>query len=353
VNIKYSIIIPTYNHLEDFLKPCLQSIIKYTDLNITEVIVVANGCIDNTKEYVESLTATYPNIKLIEEKDGIGYTKATNLGLKVAVGEYIIPLNNDTVILDSPVNAWLDILEEPFKRDPQMGVTGPLRLDDKITQSQFIVFFCAMIARKTFLQVGLLDEIFSPGSGEDIDFCIKAQRLGYKIEIVPNNTLTKKDAKIYAGSFPIYHYAEGTFENVENYSNITFKRNSLINLKRHNKNIKLHLTPDNSSALPFHIRVHDTSKYSDVLSAWNKLDFENGTVEEIALVDTIAQIPANNLTDYIKEWYRVLKKNGKLIMLMPEPIHQVIIDLVTKNGFSSTSIQWADNNRIFFLANKV
>ena len=49
----YSIVIPTYNYCNDLLKPCLESIIKYTDLLDLEVLVVANGCTDNTKEYVE------------------------------------------------------------------------------------------------------------------------------------------------------------------------------------------------------------------------------------------------------------------------------------------------------------
>ena len=50
-----SVIIPTYNHCDEFLKPLCESIIKYTDLNDIEIIIVANGCRDNTREYIESL----------------------------------------------------------------------------------------------------------------------------------------------------------------------------------------------------------------------------------------------------------------------------------------------------------
>ena len=101
---KYSVVIPTYNHLDDFLKPCIQSIIKYTDLNTTEIIVVANGCVDETVNYVKELSNTYPSIKIIEEKEGLGYTKATNIGIKASTGEYIILLNNDTVLLHQDTN---------------------------------------------------------------------------------------------------------------------------------------------------------------------------------------------------------------------------------------------------------
>ena len=65
---KYSIVIPTYNHLDDFLKPCLQSIIQFTDLDKAEVIVVANGCVDATHQYVEALSHVYPSFRLIREK---------------------------------------------------------------------------------------------------------------------------------------------------------------------------------------------------------------------------------------------------------------------------------------------
>ena len=50
--IKYSIVIPTYNHLEDLLKPCIESIYKNTDMSQVELIVSANGCTDGTQEYV-------------------------------------------------------------------------------------------------------------------------------------------------------------------------------------------------------------------------------------------------------------------------------------------------------------
>ena len=53
---KISIIIPTYNHLEDCLKPCIESIIKHTILNDDiEIIIVANGCIDGTKDYIDNI----------------------------------------------------------------------------------------------------------------------------------------------------------------------------------------------------------------------------------------------------------------------------------------------------------
>lgn len=218
-----SIIIPTYNHLEDCLKPCLESIIKNTDLSDAEVIVVANGCTDNTKNYVNSLGNRF---KLIWEDKPLGYTKATNIGIKASKGDYIVLLNNDTVILDQePKGAWIDLLKNPMEQDSKIGITGPSLAFCPNANSQFLIFFCVMIKRELFDIIGYLDEIFSPGFGEDTDFCMKAKMAGYHILQVPNlNPL--REAEVYddrkhmfpdgkaitmIGEFPIYHRGEGTF----------------------------------------------------------------------------------------------------------------------------------------------
>ena len=73
------------NHLEDCLKPCLESIIKNTDLSSVEVIVVANGCTDGTKDYVNSLGKSF---KLVWIEEAAGYSRATNAGIKTAYGVF-------------------------------------------------------------------------------------------------------------------------------------------------------------------------------------------------------------------------------------------------------------------------
>jgi len=351
---KYSVVIPTYNHLDDFLKPCIQSIIKYTDLNTTEIIVVANGCVDETVNYVKELSNTYPSIKIIEEKEGLGYTKATNIGIKASTGEYIILLNNDTVLLHQDTNQWLNLLEQPFIDEPNMGVTGPLWQDDKITNQKFIIFFCAMISRQVLDKVGLLDEVYSPGSGEDIDFCIRVKLQGLKVQVVPYNTnLEKKDNKIVAGNFPIYHYAEGTFENVENYSSVIFKRNSLINLKKYNLRPKLHLTSrNNPDLLGAHIKVHKDTPWSDIIGDWGSLPFERDRIDEIALIDSFEDIPLTLLPNYTNEWYRVLCKGGRVVVQAKLFNAAVICQTFIGSGFSITGTQKEGENQILIQAHK-
>lgn len=211
--MKASIVIPTYKHLEDCLKPCLASIAKNTDLTDVEVIVVANGCgNDGTREYVESLGAPF---RLLWFDEGLGCTKAMNAGLKAAQGDALIIMNNDAVILDFQAkNVWLDRLLEPF-RDPDVGMTGPLMIPDAVTGYPFLVFFLAAIRRELYEKLGLLDEVFSPGGYEDVDYCLKAQRLGYRVVSVATQTGVDRGRGLVITDYPAYHKGEATVLDAE------------------------------------------------------------------------------------------------------------------------------------------
>lgn len=223
----YSIVIPTYNHCDEFLKPCLESIVKYS--NNFEVLVVANGCVDNTREFLTDFCEKDPRFKMIWSDEGLGYTKATNLGIKAASGEYIVLLNNDTVLLNQPVNHWLDMLVEPFS-DPLVGVTGPVKFSWQVNglQREAMAFWLSMIKREVFDTIGLLDEIFSPGMGEDGDFCIRAVESGYKLVSVPNDVTGEFESGIVNFGFPIWHAGNGTFADHTTLKNEVIARNNII-----------------------------------------------------------------------------------------------------------------------------
>ena len=215
-----SIIIPTYNHLEDCLKPCIESIIQNTDLSSNiEIIIVSNGSTDGTNEYISSLGFPF---KLLSFAEPLGYTKAINEGLKIAQGDYIILLNNDCVIL--PYSNWLEILKKPFE-DPHVAMTGPFKSNYPGTDLKFLLFFCVMIRKTIINELGLLDEIFNPGYGEDIDYAQKILKLGYKILQVPNEETHE---------FPIWHKESQTVHSVPQWEQIV-KRNDQILRNRYKK----------------------------------------------------------------------------------------------------------------------
>jgi O-antigen biosynthesis protein len=221
---RVSIIIPTYNHFNDCLKPCLESIVKYTNLEDKELIIVANGCKDETVDYVLALQSVHPTVKLINIPYGAGYTHSTNLGLSISRGKKIIFLNNDTVLLSQKEDEWIHLLEAPFKADSTVGVSGPLKLHADGMSFEFIVFFVAMTSREVFNKVGLLDETFSPGGCEDMDYALRAHECGYRIALAGEGMKLQENGEAYTGTYPIYHKAEGTFDHIPSYK-ISFKQN--------------------------------------------------------------------------------------------------------------------------------
>ena len=230
--IKYSIIVPTFKHFEDCLKPCIESIINHTNLRETEVIVVANGCGDDgTTEYIKSLGAPF---KLIELGEPSGFTFSTNRGIEAASGEYVVLLNNDNVIQGSD---WLSILVSPFENDPSVGITGAAKAYHLPTSSEFILFFCAMIRKSIFKHLGLPDEIFNPGYGEDIDFCIKVKKAGFKVVQVPDDLTLDSVREDHVIRFPIWHRGSVTVHEVPTWGEVV-PRNEAILLERYGKPLK-------------------------------------------------------------------------------------------------------------------
>ena len=93
-NILLSIIIPVYNTEKELLIECLNSIKKELNTKVIsqeriEIIIVNDGSSNtSTLDFLENLE----NIKIINQ-DNRGQAAAKNTGIKVAVGEYIFPLD--------------------------------------------------------------------------------------------------------------------------------------------------------------------------------------------------------------------------------------------------------------------
>lgn len=233
---KYSIVIPTYNNCEKYLKPCIDSIIKYTDMTNVQLVISANGCTDNTKTYLAYLSTAIPYLTIVWNDKPVGFAKACNEGISNSIGHKVILLNNDTILLPQEKNQWLNQLEAPFLTNPKCGISGVVKEYSQPANTDFLVFFCVMIDANLFNTVGLLDENFAVGGSEDTDYCIRAKQAGYDIEEVTSKRPTD-NPKWYTGNFPIFHEAEGTMHDtnlVQNWQE-TFDANSLKLAKKYNK----------------------------------------------------------------------------------------------------------------------
>jgi len=213
--VKYSVIIPTYNHCDKFLKPCIEAILKYSHIKDIELIVSANGCTDNTFEYLGNLKDDFVHLglenhfKIVWNNQALGYAKAVNVGIKESTSDMIVLLNNDAILLPQEKNHWLQLLSDPFENDLTCGITGSLTLYSEIIDMLFAPFFCVMLSRKIVNEIGLLDEQFLIGGNEDIDYCARIQQKGYKV-VQPVPMAYDKEIELHVGTFPLWHQGEGT-----------------------------------------------------------------------------------------------------------------------------------------------
>lgn len=213
----YSIIVPCFNHL-DFTRNCIESILQFSKSYDYELIIVSNGSDDGTVEYIYGLQKTNLNILLVHCPLPLGATAAINLGWRVSKGDYLITLNNDVQILG---DSWIDMLKFPFLMDTSVGITGPLKLYSSILKCFFIVFFCAMISRKFYEDVGELREEFGWGAGEDTLLAKLGIFRGWKIVMVPNDEKPAERSGDYmTGNFPIFHGGEATVNDLPDWDKI-------------------------------------------------------------------------------------------------------------------------------------
>lgn len=218
----YSIVIVNYNgrhHLED----CLGSLRKQTYQNF-EVVLVDNASTDGSREYVRK---KYPEVRLVEARENLGFTGGNNLGLRFTKGDWIVFLNNDVLMEPD----WLEKMHSFINSDPKIGACGckmvdfydpsliqaiGLKIDkfgfphligylekdnrqyDGLDNESFVHGTCFFI-RKEVLEK--LDEAFDPdyfALAEDLDLSWRIKLLGYRLK---TNTCTK-----------VYHKGGSTFK---------------------------------------------------------------------------------------------------------------------------------------------
>ena len=112
--IKVSIIVPVYN-VENYLEDTIESVLRQSYTNI-EIILINDGSTDNSQKICESYAAQYDFIYLFDQENG-GLSKARNIGMKEATGEYIIFLDSDDFWEDDLLDILVKYLHENTEVD--------------------------------------------------------------------------------------------------------------------------------------------------------------------------------------------------------------------------------------------
>ncbi len=229
---KVSIIVVTHNNL-NYTRLCLNSLFEKTAYPNFEVIVVDNASHDGTREYLYELSKQNGNVKVIFNNENKGFAGANNQGIKASTGDFIVFLNNDTVV----TKGWLGGLIRYFDLVEDLGMVGPVtnsigneaKIDvdytnlsemeefaERYTKANkgkwfpidVLAFYCVAVKKHVIEKVGCLDEQFSIGFFEDDDFCLRVKKAGYRL--------------ICAEDVFIHHFGGATFKKLsdEEYNRI-------------------------------------------------------------------------------------------------------------------------------------
>lgn len=103
-----SIVIVNYK-TPALLHDCVKSIFAYSKGFYFEIIIVDNHSEDESKFLI---TSNYPNVKWIDAGTNLGFGAANNIGIRLAIGEYILLLNSDTELYENSIFKALNHYKE-------------------------------------------------------------------------------------------------------------------------------------------------------------------------------------------------------------------------------------------------
>ena len=201
-----TIVIPAYNQLVYTLN-CLMSIAENTDADY-EVVVVDDASKDETAEVLSGIT----NLRLVTNEQNFGFVESCNRGASAGRGNYILFLNNDTMV----TKGWLPPLLELIRKEHVGAVGSKLVYSDGTLQEaggiiwrdgsgwnygrgddpdrpeySYVreVDYCSgaslIVRSDLFERSGGFDERFKPGYGEDADLCLTFRHAGYSVMYQP------------------------------------------------------------------------------------------------------------------------------------------------------------------------
>ena len=211
--MKLSVVIVSYN-VRSYLEQCLQSVKLALEGIEGEVFVVDNRSDDDS---VDMVRTRYPWVRLIENQENMGFSRANNIAIREAKGEYVLLLNPDTIVEEKTLRQVLSFMEEHKKAGgagvmmhnadgslapesrralptpwvsclKMLGFTKRYYMSrlpwDQPGRIEVISGAFCFLRRKALDEVGLLDEDFFM-YGEDIDLSYRLLKGGWENWYLP------------------------------------------------------------------------------------------------------------------------------------------------------------------------
>ena len=185
---KVSIVIPVYNQMAVTID-CLSDLMKTYGVEY-EVIVVDDGSKEPITKMIPKL---FPSVKVITNEVNSGFAKTCNNGIRAAKYNLICLLNNDVRI---PNPQWLKLMVDEMA---SVDLTAPAggrhdanwnyisgEAKSKKDKFTYLAGWALLIKKEVFEKIGLVPENFGFGYWEDVLFCHRAKKAGFKMGLTEN-----------------------------------------------------------------------------------------------------------------------------------------------------------------------
>ena len=211
-----AVVIPVYNNLA-VTESCWASLRKNTKIP-HEIVIVDNGSTEDV-----AYNADQNNYAVIRNPSNRGFAYACNQGIAGTHGEFVVILNNDTIVTPG----WLEHLLWHMHNDKTVAIAGPStnfastiqqikagygsekdlynfsedvyrNNTHKALEVEKVVGVCMLVRRRVLEEIGLFDTRFGLGNYEDDDICLRARLAGHKV--------------VWAKDVFIHHRGSKTFE---------------------------------------------------------------------------------------------------------------------------------------------
>jgi len=212
--LNLSIVVPSFNGRETLRRALLHLRGEVPD---AELIVVDGHSDDGSSRMVRR---EFPDARLLEFPN-YGWGHATNRGLSVASGRWLLMLNSDAFLVRAAAVAMVRRLEE----NESVGAVGPVLIDEhgrretvfgainlrnylpamQAARVRLLSGACLMTRRDVLSHVGAIDESYH-FYNDDTDWCLRVRRAGYYLERLPERVVHVGGAS--TPSSPLYRLEE-------------------------------------------------------------------------------------------------------------------------------------------------
>ncbi len=214
--MRLSIIISVYNCV-DLTRRCLDTLLPTIPQDLDhEIVLIDDGSTDDSRNYLSEFAKQYAHCNVLLNPENQGYARSNNHGARLANGDLLLFLNNDTELTEG----WLEPMLAGIKKCAKVGMIGNVqkRISDKMIDhagvfisaegkpahlqvdpsveypkskysEQFAVTgACFLIAASLFNKVGGFGTEFLNG-GEDMDLNFKVKQLGFRMYVANRSVI--------------------------------------------------------------------------------------------------------------------------------------------------------------------